>query len=90
MNTLGIQKILENDCYLGLPMLVGKTKPEFSAINDMIGSRVQAWKGKRLSQAGKAILIQSIAHAIPLYVIRCFKLPKTFFHKLNMILACFW
>ena len=46
--------------------------------------------GKFLSSAGKAIMLQAMAQAIPLYVMSCFKLPKRFIRELNMIFSIFW
>ena len=43
-----------------------------------------------LSGVGKAIMLQTVAQAIPFYVMSYFRLSKSFLHELNMILARFW
>lgn len=48
------------------------------------------WNNKLLSQAGKAILLQSIAQAQPIFAMSCFKLPSTFLDELNAMIARFW
>ena len=53
-------------------------------------ARIQGWKGKLLSQAGKKMLIKAVAYAIPIYVMSCFLLPKGFIHDINMNLMGFW
>ena len=91
MVTLGISKVLARDRYLGLPIMVGRVKKrEFQAIKDRMWKRLRGWQSKLLSIARKAILIQAVVQAIPLYVMSCFKLPKSFVHDFNMIIARFW
>ena len=91
MNHQGISKILFKDKYLGLPIMVGRAKKkEFQALKERLWHRMQGWQSKLLSLASKAVLIQAVAQAIPLYSISCFKFPKYFVHDLNIILAKFW
>ena len=53
-------------------------------------AQIQGWKGKMLSQAGKAMLIQAVAQAIPIYMMGYFLLPKGFIHEVNMLMSNFW
>lgn len=59
-------------------------------IKEKMKARVSSWKECQLSQAGKAILVQSVLQVILLYFMGCFLLPKNFLHELNMIMARFW
>ena len=69
-------------------MLIGRSKcREFRTIKEKIWSLIKGWGGRLLSRYGKAIMIQAVAQAIPLYVISCFKLPKRFLYNLNMLFA---
>ena len=62
--------------YLGLPSLIGRSKrATFSYIKDTIWKRIQGWRNKLLSQAGKGVLIKSVAQAIPTYSMSVFRLP---------------
>jgi hypothetical protein len=48
--------------YLGLPVRVGKSKSAaFAYLKDRIWKRIQGWKEKFLSWAGKEILIKTVA-----------------------------
>ncbi|XP_059436777.1 uncharacterized protein LOC132169841 [Corylus avellana] len=56
------------DTYLGLPALVGKSRiKEFKAILNRVEKRLNDWKIKFLSQAGKEILLKAVVQAIPTY-----------------------
>ena len=47
--------------YLGLPSLVGKNKKAiFSFIKDKVWKRIQGWKRRMLSKAGKEILLKTV------------------------------
>ncbi|OMO73078.1 reverse transcriptase [Corchorus capsularis] len=59
-------------------------------IFDKIQSKVQGWKGKLLSHAGREVLLKSVAAAVPVYVMRCFLLPLSFCKDIDGILNRFW
>ncbi|KAL0413503.1 UNVERIFIED_CONTAM: hypothetical protein Sradi_1552000 [Sesamum radiatum] len=44
---------------------------------------MQSWSAKKLSQAGRAVMIKSVLLAIPTYSMRCFKLPETFLKEVE-------
>ncbi|OMO90520.1 reverse transcriptase [Corchorus capsularis] len=91
MAKLGVQQVLDKNKYLGLPIMIGRSKrAELQMIRDRIWKRVQQWRGKILSGAGKAVMIQAVAQSIPTYLMSCFRFPKTFLNDLNMIIANFW
>ena len=91
MNILNIHRPMNQDSYLGLPLIFGRSKRQvFRAIREKIEARTQSWGSKLLSYAGKGLLIQTVAQTIPLFVMSCFKLPKSFCHDVNMLIAGFW
>jgi hypothetical protein len=49
----------------------------FTYLKDRIWKRIQGWKEKLLSRAGKDTLIKAVAQAIPSYAMSCFDLTKT-------------
>ncbi|OMO52067.1 reverse transcriptase [Corchorus capsularis] len=91
MRRLGVSRVLERDKYLGLPIMVGKNKKrELNFIKERLLHRVNSWCSKLFSIAGKAVMIQSIAQSVHIYLMSVFRFPKSFIHDLNMILAKFW
>ena len=46
--------------------------------------------GKMLICRGKEVLIKSVAQAIPVYSMSCFKLPRGLCENLNMLIRKFW
>ena len=90
-NTLSIHNEMMNEQYLGMPLLTGKNKSkELRSIKERMQARVNSWNGRMISQAGKAILIQSVGQSIPIYMMSCLLFPKGFIQEINMILAGFW
>ena len=78
MNALDIAVEARNGKYLGLPVYMGRSKEKtFSYLKDRVWKRIQGWKEKLLSRAGKEILIKAVAQAIPSYAMSCFDLTKT-------------
>ncbi|OMO86337.1 reverse transcriptase [Corchorus capsularis] len=58
MQHLGVQKILDRDRYLGIPIMIDKSKKaELQLIKDRLWKRLQRWKGSLLSIAGTDTLI---------------------------------
>jgi hypothetical protein len=54
--------------YLGLPALIGKSRVrEFQSIKDRAWRRLNDWKSKFFSQAGKEMLLKVVIQAIPTY-----------------------
>ena len=76
-NILGVPAIRQYEKYLGLPALVGRAKKQsFAYIKERVWRKLQGWKEKLLSQAGREVLIKSVIQAIPTYTMSCFKLPR--------------
>jgi hypothetical protein len=79
------------DKYLGLPALIGRSKRAiFNGLKERIVCRLQGWKEKFLSKAGREILIKAVAQAIPTYTMNCFRLPKTWCDEVNSLIAKYW
>ena len=72
---LGVPEIRQYEKYLGLPSLVGKTKKaSFNYIKERVWKKMQGWKEKLLSQAGREILIKAVVQAIPTCTMSYFNL----------------
>ena len=88
---LGIKEVDRFESYLGLPILVGRSKYQtFSYLKDRFWKKIQGWKGQLLSRVGKEILIKAVAQSIPTYTMGVFQLPMKLCNDLNAMYAIFW
>ncbi|KAL6190943.1 hypothetical protein ACLB2K_037337 [Fragaria x ananassa] len=63
--------------YLGLPTFWGRSKNGALAyIKEKVANKMDGWKEKVLTQAGKEVLIKSVTLAIPSFPMSCFRFPK--------------
>ena len=88
LNTTSIEPF---EKYLGLPPIIGRGKKQaFAEIKFRIQSKLNGWKTKLLSQAGREVLIKSVAQAIPVYAMNCFLLLAGFCDEINSMMGQFW
>lgn len=91
MRELNLQRETINDRYLGLPVHVGMSKTKmFAYLKEKIWQRIQGWKEKMLSRAGKEVLIKAIVQAIPSFAMGCFDLTKEICEQISKMIAKFW
>ena len=91
MSVLELSVEARNEKYLGLPVYMGKSKEKtFAYLKDKVWRRVQGWKEKLLSKAGKEVLIKAVAQAIPSYAMSCFDLTKTLCDDISKMICRFW
>jgi hypothetical protein len=77
--------------YLGLPLIIGKSRKEtFQPIVEKVMMRINGWKAKTLSQAGRTVLIKATASAMPAYTMSTHLLPDNICSKLDKMFKDFW
>lgn len=77
MGELDLKQLNSIDTYVGVPLAFERSKrAHLLMIKDRIEARIPSWKECQPSQTSKAILIQSVHQAIPLYFYGLFSYPK--------------
>ncbi|XP_062171126.1 uncharacterized protein LOC133876913 [Alnus glutinosa] len=72
----GLVEANRYDSYLGLPTLVGKNRTDaFKNIKEKAFQKLNNWKSRLLSLAGKEVLLKAVVQAIPAYSMSVFLLP---------------
>jgi len=89
--TLNIGQEALAEKYLGLPMVVGRSTTEaFEFMPSRIRKVIRNWSGREASQAGREILLKSVAQAVPTYSMSCFLLSETTCRKMKGPIANYW
>ena len=52
--------------------------------------KLQGWKEKLLSIAGREVLIKAVIQVIPTYTMSYFKLPRGLIKELEVLIRKFW
>ena len=80
-NLMGASNTNSIEQYLGLPSFVGRSKTKaFEDFSTKVWKKIQGWKEKFLSQAGRETLIKAVTQAIPVYAMSCFEFRMVFVH----------
>ena len=91
MQALDIQRETMNERYLGLPVYVGRSKSNvFGYLKERIWKRIQGWKERMLSKAGKEVMIKAVAQAIPTFAMGCFDLTKNMCDQISSMIGRYW
>ena len=90
-NFIGINASNKKEKYLGIPIASGRDKKAATEeIIEKVKQRLQGWKMKTLSQAGRATLISSVASSMPTYQASSLILPNEVCSKLDSLNHRFW
>lgn len=75
--------------YLGAPIETNSASYEF--LIEKFSGKLQAWKARLLSQAGRGVLIKAVLNSLPIYYMATSKIPSNVLQKLNSIIfGFFW
>ena len=87
---MGVPEIKEYEKYLGLPAVVGRNKKaSLNYIKDRVWGKLQEWKEKLLSQAGKEVLLKAVVQTIPTFAMSCFRLPVGLCQNIEVLIRIF-
>ena len=87
INELGVSEVQEYEKYLSLLAVVGRNKKvSLNFIKERVWNKLQGWKEKLLSQAGREVLLKAVVQAIPTFAIGCFKLPSGLLNDIEMMI----
>lgn len=88
---LEVSKDVGTELYLGMLIMVGQKKAEiFKFLKEKLGSRINSWQDWILSQAGKEVLLKTVAQALSTYAMSLYLLPKETCYKLQKLMNGFW
>lgn len=77
--------------HLGLPFCKGSSLSKaFAPVIEKLKSKLGGWKARVLSQAGRSVLIKTMAQSIPMYTMQSFMLPKHICNKIVVMVRDFW
>jgi hypothetical protein len=90
-NLMGVRHVLGTRTYLGMPSMVGRSKKAtFAYIKDRIWRKINSWRSRPLSKAGKEVMIKSVLQAIPSYVMSIYIIPDATVNDIEKMLNSFW
>ena len=88
---LQVPTLRSYETYLGLPSFMGRSKVQsFAYIKERVWSKLQGWKERLLSQAGREVLIKVVVQGVPTFSMSCFRLPDRLCHDLEGLMRRFW
>ncbi|KAK4410238.1 hypothetical protein Sango_0096800 [Sesamum angolense] len=88
---LEVPMVDKNTKYLGFASVVERSKRAiFECIKERIWKRFPGWSVKRLSHAGRVVMIKSIIQAIPTFAMSCFKIPKALLSEIESMITSFF
>ncbi|XP_031121175.1 uncharacterized protein LOC116024422 [Ipomoea triloba] len=90
-SVLGVIQAPNFGKYLGLPSFIGKEKRAvFSYVEDKIKQRFSSWNKRLISQAGKEVLLKSVAQSMPTFSMSAFLLPASVCLSIERAMNRYW
>ncbi|CAM8990804.1 unnamed protein product [Rhodiola kirilowii] len=90
-SVFGVVQVSSHSRYLGLPLMVGQRKTETCrSIVEKIWKRVNDWKSKLLSAAGREVLVKAVIQAMPVYMMSVYLFPKSVISEMARLIQQFW
>jgi hypothetical protein len=88
---MGVRHVLGTCTYLGVPSMVGRSKKAtFAYIKDRIWRKINSWRSRPLSKAGKEVMIKSVLQGIPSYIMSIYIILEATMNDIEKMLNSFW
>src|SRR5690349_15265883 len=71
-------------------MVGPKRVATFQYIKEKLWAKLKGWRGKKLSKAGKEVLLKAAAQSIPVFCMCSFLIPRTLIDDLHKMMNAFW
>jgi hypothetical protein len=90
-NFFQVPALRSYETYLGLPSFMGRSKMQsFAYIKERVWSKIQGWKERLLSQAGREVLLKAVVQAVLAFSMSCFRLLDRLCQDLEGLMHQFW
>uniref|UniRef100_A0A803QRE0 Reverse transcriptase domain-containing protein n=1 Tax=Cannabis sativa TaxID=3483 RepID=A0A803QRE0_CANSA len=91
LNILNVKECDGQEKHLGNPFVFKRKKrEEYLYFKDKVLKRIEGWKSKLLSFAGRTTLVKSVALSIPLYAMSTNKLPVSSCREIDRVIRKYW
>lgn len=87
---LGICHVMGTGKYLGLPSVVDRNNSIFAYVKNVILMRINSWRGRALSKAGKEFMIKYVLQVIPSYIMSIYVLHNSIGHDIKQMINTYW
>lgn len=90
-DSVKMQRIQLKDKYLGIPLFIGRNKQSCCTETvDKMNSRLQAWQGKLVNQAGRSTQIQAAVGVMAHFQMSCMKIPNKTVDQIEALQWNYW